>query len=90
MYVSIRGVLRNTGFSIAPRADLSPKTAKRLATAQGGRGPKGCRLLRARTLMPHLRSGIRIIGPALGGARWGAVLPGWAHGTGVRPPAADP
>ena len=82
--------MRNTGFSITPRADLSPKTAKRLAIPQGGRGPKGHCLLRARTLMPHLRSGIGIIGLTEGGARWGAALPGWAHGTGVRPPAADP
>ena len=35
------GVLRNTGFSITPRADLSPKTAKRLATPQGRHSPKG-------------------------------------------------
>ena len=57
-------MLRNTGgyqgFLGGVSGDLSPKTAKRLAGAQGRRGPKGPHLLRARTLMPHLRSGIGI------------------------------
>ena len=63
-FTRLRGVLRNTVVSQRLRGDLSPKTAKRLATAQGRRGPKGCRLLRARALSPHLRSGIGVIARA--------------------------
>ena len=80
------GVLRNTVVSQGLRGDLSPKTAKRLATAQGDVGPRGAASF-AHGPYP------RIYAPELGSSRvlgWCGPHSGWAHGTRVRAPVADP
>ena len=86
MQYMYRGVLRNTVVSQGLRGDLSPKTAKRLATAQGDVGPRGVASFAhgpyPRIYAPELESS-RVLG-------WGGPHSGWAHGTRVSAPAADP
>ena len=79
-------MLRNTVVSQGLRGDLSPKTAKRLATAQGDVGPRGAASFAhgpyPRIYAPELESS-RVLG-------WCGPHSGWAHGTRVRAPVADP
>ena len=79
-------MLRNTVVSQGLRGDLSPKTAKRLATAQGDV---------VQGVSPPSRTGLI---PASTLRNWshracsGGAGPhsGWAHGTRVSAPVADP
>ena len=79
-------MLRNTVVSQGLRGDLSPKTAKRLATAQGDVGPRGAASFAhgpyPRIYAPELESP-RVLG-------WCGPHSGWALGTHVRAPVSDP